>query len=73
MNNKPKTYFFVTSKGVDYLQTYNSYLAKALAFVGHHYLTFDTEDGKLYSFKESDKLTNDLMTIVNIRKENKNE
>ena len=73
MNNKPKTYFFVTSKGVDYLQTYNSYQAKALAFVGHHYLTFDTEDGKLYSIKESDELECDIVVIMKMLKENKNE
>ena len=73
MNNKPKTYFFVTSKGVDYLQTYNSYLAKALAFIGYHYYTFDTELGKVFSFEESDELVCDLAVIMKMRRENKNE
>lgn len=71
MNNKPKTYFFVTNKeGVTYMQTYNSYLAKALAFIGHHYYAFDTEIGKVYSFEDSDELFSDLAMIMKMRKEN---
>ena len=56
--------------GKRYLNTYNKHLAFGLAFALHHFLVFDTDKGKLYSFECDDKTLKDAYALVKMRSEN---
>lgn len=64
---KEQFYVYTSKNGERYIQTTSKYLAHALSFMRFQFMTFDTNDGKIYSFQYSDELIGLIEHILELR------
>ena len=65
---KEHYWIFTAKNGERYIQTTSKYLAHALSFMRFQFMTFDTNNGKIYSFEYSDELIEVIEHILEVRK-----